>query len=182
MINKLCRLILFKWLGWRIEGQVPEDKKYIFAGIGHTSNWDFIYGWMVIKALDLEVTIFAKDVFFFWPASVVCRWLGVAPVNRRESTNFVDGVAKQLRAAEEMIVLIAPEGTRSLNKKLKSGYYYIAKQAEIPIVAAGPDYKNKVVKIMQARAPMESFEKDAAQLEEFCKVLSGYYPEKTFKS
>jgi 1-acyl-sn-glycerol-3-phosphate acyltransferase len=180
MINRLCRLIFFKWLGWRQIGSVPTDKKYLFVALPHTSNWDFVYGWLAIRSLDLNVTIFAKDVFFVWPITYICRFFGVAPVNRRKSTNFVDSIARQYAEHDELAALITPEGTRKFQPRIKSGYYYLAKEANIPIVVAGPDYANKTFTLLPAREPFPTFEEDAAQLIEFCTTMTAKKPDYTF--
>ena len=180
MLNRLCRLIFFKWLGWRQIGPLPTEKKYLFVALPHTSNWDFVYGWLAIRSLELNVTIFAKDVFFIWPLNYVCRFFGVAPVNRRKSTNFVDSIAAQYRQTDELAALITPEGTRKYQPRLKSGYYYLAKEANIPIVVAGPNFANKTFTLLPARAPLPTFEEDAAQLIEFCKTMTAKKPLFTF--
>ena len=162
-------------------GEPPLDKKFVFVGVPHTSNWDFIYGWLAIQALDLDVKIFAKDVFFIWPISYFCYALGVLPVNRRKSMNFVDSIAEKLAKADKLRLLISPEGTRSFRSTLKSGYYHLAKKAKVPIVVAGPNFKDKTFTIMPPRAPLATFEEDQLQVIEFCKSQHGYRPENTFQ-
>jgi len=181
MKQKICRLILFKLLGWRIVGEPPKQKKYLFVGVPHTSNWDFVYGWLAINALGLGVNIFAKDVFFIWPLHYVCRFLGVLPVNRRKSTNFVDSVAERFELVNELKLLLTPEGTRSFQPTLKSGYYYLAKKANVPIVVAGPNFKDKVFTILPPRKPLANFSLDQEQVIEFSKTQYGKYPDKSFR-
>jgi len=179
--QKICQYIIFKLLGWRIIGDPPKEKKYIFVGVPHTSNWDFLYGWLAIQALDLNVKIFAKDVFFIWPINYICAFLGVLPVNRRKRTNFVDSIAQKFEESEQLRLLITPEGTRSYKSTLKSGYYHLARKANISIVLAGPDFVEKTFTIMPSRAPLATFAEDEAQVIEFCKSLQAYRPENTFQ-
>lgn len=181
MKQKICRYLLFKVLGWRIVGEPPKLKKYLFVGVPHTSNWDFVYGWLAIHALGLGVSIFAKDVFFIWPLNHVCRFLGVLPVNRRKSTNFVDSVAERFEQVDELRLLLTPEGTRNFQPTLKSGYYYLAKKANIPIVVAGPNFKDKTFTILPARNPLANFSLDQEQVIEFSKTLHAKHPEKSFR-
>jgi 1-acyl-sn-glycerol-3-phosphate acyltransferase len=181
MIQKLCHYVFFKMLGWRLVGEVPVGDKFVFATAPHTSNWDFVYGWLASRALDLNLTIFAKDVFFIGPLKYICKFFGVAPVNRRKSTNFVDSVARQFAESETLIAVITPEGTRSFNPQIKSGYYYLAKKANVPIVLAGPDFKAKTFNLSPPRAPMPTFEEDAEDLIAFCKRLHAHTPEYTFQ-
>ena len=161
-------------------GKPPTLAKYLFVALPHTSNWDFVVGWMVSKALGLNLQIFVKDVFFVWPINHACKWFGVLPVNRRMSTNFTEAMAKMFDAADELHALITPEGTRSLRSELKSGYYHLAKKAKIKIVVAGPHFGNKTFTLSEPRDPMPTFEQDQADVIAFCKTQQGYHPEKTF--
>jgi len=180
MLQKVCSFIIFRILGWKVEGEVPTAKKFLVVALPHTSNWDFLLGWLALKALDLETKIFAKDFYHTWPLNYVCHFIGVLPVNRRESTGFVNGVAKQYIEADTLRAAITPEGTRKFSPKLKSGYYYIAKTAQVPIVLAAPNYKEKTYVFMPARPAMDTFEDDEKNLIEFCKKIDGKYPKNSF--
>jgi len=162
-------------------GEPPQENKYIFVAVPHTSNWDFFYGWLAIQALDLNVKIFAKDVFFIWPINYICTFLGVLPVNRRKRTNFVDSVAEKFDQAEQLRLLITPEGTRSYKSTLKSGYYHLARKANVPIVVAGPNFDEKIFTVLPPRAPFDTFAEDEAQVIGFCKTQHAYHPENTFQ-
>ena len=73
-MQRFYSFILFKILGWRKIGESPKDiKKYVLTGLPHTSNWDFLYGWLAAQALGLETKIFVKDAYFFWPLNYVCK-------------------------------------------------------------------------------------------------------------
>ena len=148
--------------------------------VPHTSNWDFVYGWLAINALDLRVKIFAKDTFFVFPLNYICKMLGVMPVNRRKRTNFVYSVAALFDEHEELHLLITPEGTRSFQPTLKSGYYHLAQKANVPIVVAGPNFQDKSFTIEEPRPPMATFEEDQADVIAFAKKQVGRHPEKSF--
>lgn len=162
-------------------GEIPEEKQFLFVAMPHTSNWDFIVGWLAVTGLGLNVKIFAKDVFYTWPLNYICDLFGVLPVNRRVSTNFVDSVAEKFAEVDDLKALITPEGTRAFQPRLKSGYYYLAQKAGVPIVVAGPHYKNKTFTILAARAPLASLAEDQAQLVDFCKTQYGKRPDQTFR-
>ena len=180
MIDKICRFIYSRLLGWRIEGNPPRDAKYIFVVLPHTSNWDFVIGWMASRSIGLHLTIFAKDEFFVWPLTYFCRFFGVEPVNRRESTNFVDSIARQFGEREVLRAVITPEGTRKKVEDIKSGYYYLAVQANVPIVLAAPDYKRKAFVVTEARPAFADFVEDRAQALEFAATITAHDPQKTF--
>ena len=180
MKQSICHFIIFKLCGWRVLGSPPVDKKFILVGLPHTSNWDFVIAWFAVTAMGLDMKIFAKDSYHIWPLNYLSSVLGVLPVNRSKSTNFVDSVATMYQEAETLHATLAPEGTRKFTPRLKSGYYYIAKTAEVAIVVAGPNYKNKLFTFMSARAPLPTFEEDQQDLIEFCKTQRGKYPENSF--
>ena len=182
MLQKICSFIIFTILGWKVEGHPPtEERKVILTGLPHTSNWDFPIAWLAVTAMGLNMNIFVKDIYNTWPLNYLCKFFGVLPVNRRKSTGFVDAIAEQYASADTLRAVIAPEGTRKFTPKLKSGYYYIAKAANVPIVVAGPDYKRKIYVFMRARPAMDSFEEDEKDLINFCKSMTGKYPENSFR-
>ena len=103
------------------------------------------------------------------------------PVNRRESTNFVDTMVEKFNQADELSLFIAPEGTRSYVENLKSGYYHIAKKADVPIVVAGPNFEQKTFIILPPRPVLTSFEEDQHQIKEFAKSRVGKLPNNSFR-
>jgi len=173
--------LFYKCLGWRRIGKVPTVEKYILVAIPHTSNWDFVYGWLAIQSLGLNVKIFVKDVYYRWPIRWACDALGVIPVNRDKNTDFVDSVAANFENNDELAILITPEGTRSKAEGLKSGYYYIAQKSSAWIVVSGPNFKDKTFTFTEPRRPLASFEEDQAQVIEFCKTQVGKRPHETFQ-
>ena len=181
MLQKICYFLFFKCMGWRMLGEKPSVAKYVLVAAPHTSNWDFLYGMLVIKSLDLKVRIFVKDAYYRWPIRSICDWLGLIPVNRNESTKFVDAIAEQFKHYSELGILVAPEGTRKYSKTLKSGYYYIAKKAEAWIVVAGPNFHERTFTLCPARRPLASFTEDAAQVVAFCRTQVGKKPNNTFQ-
>jgi len=181
MLQKLCSFIIFRLLGWKVVGEPPRQKKFLLVGLPHTSNWDFLVAWLAITGLGLKTNIFAKDVYHTWPLNYVCHFFGVLPVNRRESTGFVDSVVRQYNEADTLRMVIAPEGTRKYTSKLKSGYYHIAKNANIPIVVAGPNYREKKYVFMPARMALDNFVDDQKNLIEFSKTIDGKHPKNSFQ-
>ena len=182
MKQKLCAFLLFRVFGWSFQGEIPTEKKYVFISGPHTSNWDFIYGGLATQALGLKVSILVKDDYFVWPIRSICHWLGLVPVTRDNSTNFVEAMAKEFIGRDHFVPFIAPEGTRSYRETLKSGYYYLAKAADVPIVIGGPNYATKSIVMLPARKTMASFEEDQNNVIEFLRVMEGRRPQNSFSS
>lgn len=148
MIKKLARFILFKIWGWKIEGAFPTQvPKYIAVGGPHTSNWDFILSILVRTVQGTDIKFIAKKPLFRWPLGFFMRKLGGYPVDRKKGTNFVDYVIDLFNSKEKFAIAITPEGTRRNVKKFKTGFFYIAKGANIPVVVVVFDAGNKVYRI-----------------------------------
>ncbi len=176
MISLIARLI-FKILGWKIVGEFPPEKKYVIIAVPHTSNWDFPLGLTTRMAKKVRVHYVGKDSLFKGPFGFIFYWLGGYPVDRSKNTGFVDSIVKLYGEVDELRLNIAPEGTRKKAEKWKSGFWHIAKQANVPIMPIGLDYGNKEVKLMDLFHPGESYESDLPKLLELFKGIKGKIPE-----
>ena len=137
---------VLKLLGnWSIEGRPPAVRKYVIIVAHHTSNWDFVIGVAVKLILGLKLQFFAKHSLFFWPLGILMRSFGGVPIKRNESLNRVDASIEQIRKADEFVLVITPEGTRSKVDRWKTGFYHIAKGADIPIIPVAFDFGNRKV-------------------------------------
>lgn len=153
-------------------------KKYVIAVAPHTSGWDFVIGIMARSALHLQKARFlGKSQLFKPPFGWFFRMLGGTPVDRASSHDVVDQVVSIFNSHDEFILALAPEGTRKKVKKLRTGFYYIAKGAGIPIVPAGFDFEKKQVIVGQPLIPSFDFEGDMATLLTFYRSIKGKIPE-----
>ena len=148
VVNTLLRglsLTILKLTGWRVEGSLPPDcPKCVVIAAPHTSNWDLPYTLMVCFVLRLTPYWMGKASIFKAPFGGVMRWLGGIAVDRSKSNNLVAASAEAIRAADFSLQLIVPpQGTRSETHQWKTGFYYIAQAAQVPIVMAYMDYPNK---------------------------------------
>lgn len=143
--STLGRLAFRMLGGWQIEGSPPAEKKYLIIVAHHTSNWDFPVGVATKLILNLKLQFFAKHSLFFWPLGWLMRSFGGVPVKRDESLNRVDQSIQQIKEADEFVLVIAPEGTRSKVDRWKTGFYHIAKGAEIPIIPVTFDFGHRKV-------------------------------------
>ncbi|GHN01372.1 acyltransferase [Cytophagales bacterium WSM2-2] len=172
-------LLIFKLTGWKIAGSFRYDiKKYIIAVAPHTSNWDFVVGVMARSILRLQRAKFlGKSQLFKAPYGWFFRWLGGYPVDRNTSHDLVHQVVDIFNCHNEFVLAIAPEGTRKKVTKLKTGFYYIARQAGVPIVPCGFDFKKKEVVIGQPFYPGSDVENDLRFLVQFYSNVKGRNPE-----
>lgn len=142
---------VLKALGWRFEGVVPDVPKMVIVGAPHTTNWDFILFLAALYHFDLKVKFLAKHTLFRWPFGALFRRWGGIPVDRARARGIVDQVKEAFDAAREMILVVAPEGTRSAAPRWKSGFFEIAERVGVPVVPAGVDGANKVVTMGEAQ-------------------------------
>ena len=172
-----CRF-LFKIWGWKVESPYPyQEKKVVLIVIPHTSNWDFPLGLITRCALEINCKFVAKDSLFRWPYGFLFRWMGGIPVDRSRSNNFVENVAAQIKESNDWSIVMSPEGTRKKVDKLKSGFYFIALQAGVPIVMCKFDWSKKMIGFSEPFHPTGDFEKDLKKILEFFKDAKGYRPE-----
>ena len=169
-------LAILHALGWKLEVTLPDTKKYVLIGAPHTSNWDFVYMLLFRSAIGIHPRWIGKDTFFCWPFGGLWKRLGGIPVNRRSRHSFVDQMVATFQEHDELILVIAPEGTRSKTRYWKSGFYYIALGAGVPIVMGFVDYARKVGGIGPTLMPTGDIQADFAALREFYADKTGKHP------
>lgn len=179
MFAWICRLIFKTW-GWKVEGQIPHHlPKKLYVVIPHTSNWDFPVGILLKFGFNMDVGFIAKSSLFKWPFGWFFRSLGGIPVDRKKSRGFIESVVNVIKERERFSTAIAPEGTRRKVKKLKSGFFHIARTAEIPLVYVKFDWKEKVVGMAEPRVP-ENLDDELEFINEFFKDSVGRVPEYSY--
>lgn len=158
---------LMRLAGWQVEGSVPDVPKYVAIGAYHTSNWDFVV--MLGAALHFRLRAFwvGKHTLFRWPFGRLFRWLGGIPVQRGASYNVVDQVVDFIHAHSAVLVVVAPEGTRSAGDHWKTGFYWIAREAGVPILMGYINYERRVIGLGPLLYPSDDIEADFARLHEF---------------
>ncbi len=148
----------------------------MLIGAPHTSNWDFVVILLFMAAEEIPVRWLGKDSLFRWPMGLFWRSMGAIPVNRRESTNLVDQVAALYDSCDELIIGLSPEGTRKKASHWRSGFYYIALKARVPIVMAYLDYGNKVCGLGPSLKPSGDIQADFKMIKDFYSGIVGKYP------
>ena len=155
---------LLRVTGWRIEGDVPTDPKFVAIVAPHTSNWDFLIGVIAMFALDLRVRWLGKHSLFRWPLGPLLRSLGGRPVRRDTAHGVVGDIADAIRAEPEFILALAPEGTRRHVDAWRTGFYHIARQANIPIVPVTLDWGRREITIDPPVHPSGDMARDIERL------------------
>lgn len=149
----------------------------MLIGAPHTSNWDFFYFLLMVYAAGLKLHFVGKESLFRWPVGIVMRWLGGIPVDRRSSNNFVKQMVAVYDQHEQLVITIAPEGTRGKTDTWRTGFYYIALGAGVPIALGYIDYRRKVVGIGPTLTPSGDIQADFERIKNFYAQKTGRYPE-----
>lgn len=170
--QRLARFIL-RLIGWRTHVVHPRTSRYVLIGAPHTSNWDFGLLLLLIGAERLPIRFMAKDSLFRGPLGPLMRSLGGISVNRREHTNLVDQIAAKFEEFDDLIIGLAPEGTRKKTSHWKTGFYFIALKAKVPIVMAYLDYGNKVIGVGPSFMPSGDLKADFEIIREFYTGIVG---------
>lgn len=165
-------------LGWKITHNFPEDlKKYVVIAAPHTSWRDFPIAILARNVSGQKINFIGKDSLFKPPFGFIFKALGGAPVDRSKSNNLVDAIIAIFNAREEFRLGLSPEGTRKKVDKWKTGFYYIAKGANVPIIMATLDFGKKQVKVSDPYYLTDDMEKDFNHFHEFYKGVKGKHPE-----
>ncbi len=167
---------ILKLAGWQLNIVLPEERKFILIGAPHTSNWDFPLALLTFWTLDLKIYWVAKIQIFWGPLYYLFSSLGGIPVDRSRSHGFIEQISKRFEQTDEMVLAIAPEGTRSKTEYWKSGFYHIAISAKLPICLAYIDYSTRTLGFTQVLYPGDNIEDDMKIIADFYKNIKGKRP------
>lgn len=156
--------LVLRVFGWRFEGDVPNQPKFVAVVAPHTSNWDFPLGLAAKWALRLRVSFLGKHTLFKPPYGWFFRLLGGIPVNRNAAHNLVHQMSRIFGEREQLVLVIAPEGTRKKVVQWKTGFYHIARAADVPILLIAFDWGRKVIRFGPAVMPTGDMERDVADI------------------
>ena len=169
---------LLRLFGWRVIDRRPAQLgKVIYLVVPHTSNWDFFLGLFVRSALRIQANYLAKKSLFDSPLGWWFRALGGYPVDRSKNTNITDQVVAYFNTIPQFAIAITPEGTRSKVAKWKSGFWHIARRAQVPLVLTSFDYSRKEVILSELYWVGDNKEQEVAKLTEYFKPFVGKNPQ-----
>jgi 1-acyl-sn-glycerol-3-phosphate acyltransferase len=170
------------WLatyGWTIDGEAPRVSQAVVCAAPHTSNWDLPFSLAICWALGIELKWIGKDSLFKGPAGPFMRSLGGMAVDRSRRLNQVQAAAALFEQEKDLLLMVPPEGTRSRSDRWKTGFYYIALEAKVPIVLGYLDYAKKRGGFGEVFWPTGNIEADEARIRAFYADKQGKFPECT---
>jgi len=174
------------WLaGWKLDNRMPYGvKKSVMIASPHTSNWDLYYARLAFVLMRIPVRFTVKKEWLKFPFNILMKPIGAIGIDRSPKTgsierkSMVEAMTDLFKEHDDLVVLVTPEGTRSLSTKWKSGFYYVALNAGVPITLGYLDYANKVAGVGKAVYPSGDYNKDMREIMDFYKDIKGRYPEK----
>ena len=172
-MTKICLFIL-KLLSYKFDvADIPKEKKYVLIFAPHTSWTDFAIGKIALTAMGIKPTFLMKKEIFFFPFGLYLKYLGGYPVDRKHAHKLTDTLTDYIKAKEEIVLLITPEGTRNKAETWKRGFYYIAQNAGVPIALGYLDYRDRKGGIGPTFYPTGDYEADLQEIQKFYRGMRG---------
>lgn len=172
--------MIMRLFGWRAVGEAPDLSKFVFVGAPHTSNLDFFITALTLAALGIDGHFVMKHTPFVGPIGWFLRWFGGIPLDRDRTRDFVTQMVDEFEGRDKFLLAIMPEGTRGKDTEAKgwrSGFYYIAKGAGVPLVLVIFDYANRQMRVGPTIFPGESYETDLQLVQSYFVGVEGKNPE-----
>lgn len=169
---------LLQKLGWKITGDYAGLKKSITIFAPHTAHIDFLYGKLGFTELGVNFIFLSKKELFFFPMNLVMKKLGSIPVRGVQGKNAIYQVAELLNNADELHVVVSPEGWVKRISKWNKGFYYMARKANVPIVVGSLDYSKKEMGVRHVIYDTSDFKSVMNQINAVYKEVQGKNPER----
>lgn len=170
--------LVLRLFGWRIEGNLPNLRKFVLIVAPHTSNWDFIIGFMVYLALQLETIWLAKHTALRGPLGPLGRYFGGVAIDRTRAGNVVQAYIDEFAKRDRMVLTLTPEGTRSRVSDWKRGFHHVARGAGVPIVPVALDFSRRRAVLGGPIFPTDDYAADLARIKPFFKAEMAKDPSK----
>ncbi len=174
---RLCRFIL-SLFGWRVVRNLPPTNKFVMVGAWHTSNWDFPLAILAMGGMGIKLNFIGKQSLVSGPFGWVMKRLGVIGVDRATTKNFTQKVAELYNIMNELRVVVPAEGTRGKAEYWRTGFYYIALEAKVPLAFSFIDAATKTIGIDGYFIPSGNREEDLQRVIDFYKDKRGLKPER----
>ncbi|MDR0824429.1 MAG: 1-acyl-sn-glycerol-3-phosphate acyltransferase [Prevotella sp.] len=175
-MKSICIYILRK-IGWKIVGLTNLPDKCVICVAPHTSNGDLLLGLIAYKAMGRKASFLIKKEWFFFPMNLILKKLGGIPVDRSRKSSLTEHMAEIFSKKDNFQLAITPEATRKPNAEWKKGFYFIALEADVPIVIAAFDYGKKEIDFKKIVMPTGDVEGDIAKIKDCYKGVVARHPE-----
>ncbi len=173
-------------IGWKVDPQLPEGAhRCVLVAAPHTSNWDGFFMILASLALGLRFRFAIKREWLRFPMGLLLRPLGAIGIDRRPKhadasrLSQVEAMVELFQVHQQLTFVIAPEGSRALSNRWRTGFYYVALQAQVPIALGYLDYARKIAGIGPSFHPTGDLDADLAHIQSFYRNITPRYPERS---
>jgi 1-acyl-sn-glycerol-3-phosphate acyltransferase len=177
-VRRFLSSLFLRLTGWKADGVRPEPNQFVLIAAPHTTNWDFVYLLVFASYYEIQISWMGKDSLFRRPFGSLMRALGGIPVRRHKRENLVDSMARAFEDHPTLRLVVPAEGTRGHVDYWKSGFYHIARTAEVPIIMSFLDYTSKTGGFGPAFSPSGDLGRDMDSIRKFYDGRQGKYPAK----
>ncbi len=173
---------LMKVVGWRTVGEIPNISQAVVLALPHTSNIDGVYALPSLFALDVKISIMGKHTLFKVPVlKQLLTWTGIIPINRSVKGSVLQASIDKFKNGEPLFLGLSPEGTRDYTQSWKTGFYYLAVGANVPILPVALDYNTKEVRFLELVYPTGDIDIDLPKIYEQYRGVIPRHPERLSK-
>lgn len=179
-MKKLTGKLFLRLTGWKLDISIPvkDISKCVLVAAPHTTNWDFFYAVFSFWAICIPMKFFIKDSWTKPWYGFIIRSVGGIGINREQRSDMVGYAAGLLQNNDNLYLLNTPEGSRSRAEKWKTGFYYIAQEAQVPVVLGYADYEKKMAGLGKVIwLENKTKEQVLTEIEDYYKNIKGKYPE-----
>lgn len=163
--------------GWRVEGSITNAERVLITAAPHTSNWDAVFGIAAVLGLNVRLHFLGKHSIFVPGLKWFMRWLGGIPVNRKNPEGVIEHVNGLVEKYEGIVIVIAPEGTRTKAEKWKSGFLRIAEASNCQIQMGALDFKHKRIVLGDLYQPTGDNQADIENIKQWYTQFQGKFPD-----
>jgi 1-acyl-sn-glycerol-3-phosphate acyltransferase len=184
-MGKLIARLIFFISGWKLDDHLKADfRRCVMIAAPHTSNWDIIYARAAFELMNIPVRFTVKQEWLRFPIKGFMIAMGAIGIDRTPKKpgdprpSMTEAMIELFAQNKELVVMVTPEGTRSLRTKWKTGFYHVATGAKVPVALGYLDYKNKIAGVGKIVYPSGDMQKDMQEIMDFYRNIKGRFPEK----
>ncbi len=178
--------VLARWMGkvlclltgWRLVGELPPVSKAVLIASPHTSNWDIVYSLICGWSAGIGFHFLIKASHLRGPLGWLIWALNGIPVDRSAPRGLVEQTAQRFAEAERLLLMVPASGTRSYTPYWKSGFYWMAKEAGVPICLGFLDYPTKRASLGPLLYPGDDLRADMDTIRAHYEGKVGKHPDK----
>jgi 1-acyl-sn-glycerol-3-phosphate acyltransferase len=184
-MGKLLARLIFKIFGWTLDDHLKANfKRCVMIAAPHTSNWDLVFARSAFSMMGIPIRFTVKQEWTRFPFNLIMNPLGAIAIDRTPKNpgdarpSMTDAMIQLFKDNAELVVMVTPEGTRSLRTKWKTGFYHVAVGAGVPIALGYLDYKNRIAGVGKMVYPSGDIHKDLKEIMDFYRDIQGKHPAK----